>query len=256
MAAMIELQNITFSYRHEKLIFDNFSWNAGRGEAWSVLGASGCGKSTLLYILAGLHRPAKGVVRIGGAHLLRPRPRTGLILQDYGLLPWATVRENIALGLQVRKFYGPDGKHAPQDEAVARVEEQVTYWINQMGLEDAAESYPGQISGGQRQRTAIARTLALKPDLLLMDEPFASLDVPTREALQQFVINLNTGQGLTTVVVTHSIEEAALLGRRVLVLGSPPHHRTQIFECPRSLPGSSIYKELVDQLRQMLGASV
>jgi ABC-type nitrate/sulfonate/bicarbonate transport system ATPase subunit len=256
LPAMIELHDVSFGYRHGKRIFDNFSWNAGRGEAWAILGSSGCGKSTLLYLLAGLLRPDTGTLRIAGDALERPRPRTGLILQDYGLLPWATVRDNIALGLRVRQFYGPDGRHAPQDEVITQVEERVTSWLDQMGLAEVAESFPGQISGGQRQRTAIARTLALNPDLLLMDEPFASLDAPTREALQQFVINLNAERGLTTVVVTHSIEEAALLGRRVLVLGMPPNRQAHFIECPAVKTGSAGYQELIDQLRQMLGAAI
>lgn len=254
--AMIELRAVSFGYRREKRIFDGFSWRVEGGEAWAILGSSGCGKSTLLYLLAGLLRPEAGTLQIAGQVLERPRPRTGLILQDYGLLPWASVRENIALGLRVRQFYGPDGRHAPQDEVIAQVGERVASWLDKMGLADVADSFPGQISGGQRQRTAIARTLALNPDLLLMDEPFASLDAPTREALQQFVIDLNAGQGLTTVVVTHSIEEAALLGRRVLVLGTPPNRQARWVDCPATKAGSAGYQEQVERLRQMLGAAL
>ncbi len=253
---MIDLQGVTFGYGRGKRIFEGFSWKAERGEAWAILGSSGCGKSTLLYLLAGLLHPEEGALRVGGEILERPRPRTGLILQDYGLLPWATVRENIALGLRVRQFYGPDGRHAPRDEVMPQVDERVNEWLGQLGLTEAAESFPGQISGGQRQRTAIARTLALNPDLLLMDEPFASLDAPTREALQRFVMNLNVEQGLTTVVVTHSIEEAALLGRRVLVLGKPPNCAARIVESAPAAPGSSEALVLIEQLRQMLEPSI
>lgn len=252
---MIDLQRVSFGYRHEKRIFERFSWQAGRGEAWAILGGSGCGKSTLLYLLAGLLHPQEGNLRVGGEILERPRPRTGLILQDYGLLPWATVRENIALGLRVRQFYGPDGRHAPSDEIVPQVDKRVTEWLDQLGLTEAAESFPGQISGGQRQRTAIARTLALNPDLLLMDEPFASLDAPTRETLQRFVINLNAERGLTTVVVTHAIEEAVQLGRCVLVLGKPPNRIARIVESPPTKPGSAKALALVERLRHMLESS-
>jgi len=252
---MIDLQRVSFGYRYEKRIFEEFSWQVGRGEAWAILGSSGCGKSTLLYLLAGLLHPEEGILRVGGEILERPRPRTGLILQDYGLLPWATVRENIALGLRVRQFYGPDGRHAPRDEIVPQVDKRVNEWLDQLGLTEAAESFPGQISGGQRQRTAIARTLALNPDLLLMDEPFASLDAPTRETLQRFVINLNAERGLTTVVVTHAIEEAVQLGRWVLVLGKPPSCTARIVESPPAPPGSGKALALVEQLRHMLEPS-
>ena len=110
---MIQLERLTFGYGHGTPVFQDFTWTAARGEAWAVLGPSGCGKSTLLNILAGLVQPASGFVRIDGQNLTRPRPQTGLIIQDYGLLPWATVRENARLGLRVRNYYGPDGIHAP-----------------------------------------------------------------------------------------------------------------------------------------------
>jgi ABC-type nitrate/sulfonate/bicarbonate transport system ATPase subunit len=249
---MIDLQQVSFGYPRGPLIFEDFTWQVLPGEAWAVLGASGCGKTTLLYLLAGLQHPVCGTIRVGGEVLDRPRPRTGLILQDYGLLPWATVRENVSLGLRVRQFYGPDGLHAPSGEVVTAVKSRVDYWLEQLGLDEVAPKYPGQISGGQRQRTAIARTLVLNPDLLLMDEPFASLDAPTRESLQNFVRDLNQERGLTIVLVTHSIDEAALLGRRVLVLGLPPNRLARIFENPVSEPGSTEYQAACRALRQIL----
>ena len=112
---MIELDSLTYAYAQNTPVFRDFSWEAGRGEAWSVLGPSGCGKTTLLYLLAGLRTSTSGRLLIDGQPLIRPRPHTGLILQDYGLLPWATVRQNAELGLRVRGFYGPDGTHAPED---------------------------------------------------------------------------------------------------------------------------------------------
>ena len=126
-----------------------------------------------------------GQIEIEGERLIRPRPRTGLILQDYGLLPWATVRQNAELGLRVRGFYGPDGKHTPLD---FRSGNNVQHWLDRLGLKEVADKFPSQISGGQRQRTAIARTLAVSPDLLLMDEPFSSLDAITREDLQNLTL--------------------------------------------------------------------
>ena len=184
---MIQLDHLTYSYGHSTPIFQDFSWEAGRGDAWAILGPSGCCKTTLLYLLAGLRPPTTGRIIIDGQPLERPRPHTGLILQDYGLLPWATVQQNAALGLRVRTFYGPDGKHAPKN---FRPVENVKPWLDRLGLASQTDKYPSQISGGQRQRTAIARTLALEPDLLLMDEPFSSLDAPTREDLQNLSLEL------------------------------------------------------------------
>jgi ABC-type nitrate/sulfonate/bicarbonate transport system ATPase subunit len=238
---MITLKSVTFGYRAQPLIFDNFDWQVGSGEAWAVLGPSGCGKTTLLYLLAGLRQPDDGQVVVDGQVLDQPRPCTGLILQDYGLLSWATVKENVSLGLRIRKFYGPDGRHAPrEDDAPRNIDRQTDYWIERLGLAEITAKFPAQISGGQRQRTAIARTLTLNPDLLLMDEPFASLDAPTRETLQALVFELRAESSLTTIIVTHSIEEAAVLGRHILVLGAPPHTRPVVLDNPEA--GSATYR--------------
>jgi NitT/TauT family transport system ATP-binding protein len=240
---MIELKSVTYAYTHGTPIFLDYSWKVGRGEAWAVLGPSGCGKTTLLYLLAGLRLPTAGQLLVDRQPLHRPRPLTGLILQDYGLLPWATVRENAELGLRVRSFYGPDGKHTPEDFNPGT---DVEPWLERLGLAEVADKYPAQISGGQRQRTAIARTLALKPDLLLMDEPFSSLDAPTRESLQTLTQELQVEQNLTLVIVTHAIEEAAVLGRKILLLGTPPNTlATTVENTSAFLPG---YREMAEYL--------
>lgn len=226
---MITLDSLTYTYPQGQTIFQDFNWHVGRGESWAVLGSSGCGKTTLLYLLAGLRFPGAGRVILDGQPLTRPRPHTGLILQDYGLLPWATVRENAALGLRIRTFYGPDGKHAPEEFQPAL---DVDPWLERLGLSSYKDQYPGQISGGQRQRTAIARTLALSPDVLLMDEPFSSLDAPTRESLQKLTIELWMEQNLTLVTITHAIEEAVLLGKKILLLGPPPNRSAVVIENP------------------------
>jgi NitT/TauT family transport system ATP-binding protein len=250
---MFAFENVSYGYGGRVAIFENYTWEAQRGDAWAVLGPSGCGKTTLLYLLAGLRLPTAGRVRVDGAPLLRPRPHTGLILQDYGLLPWATVRQNAGLGWRIRTFYGPDGKHAPREAASNTP---VTPWLERLGLSGVADQYPGQISGGQRQRTAIARTLALQPDLLLMDEPFSSLDAPTREGLQNLTLELQAEQGLTLVIVTHAIEEAAVLGQKILLLGQPPNRRAQIIANPGfGAPGyreTRAYLELCKELRARL----
>jgi ABC-type nitrate/sulfonate/bicarbonate transport system ATPase subunit len=261
---MIEVCDLTFAYGAGQAVFDHFSWRVKAGEAWAVIGPSGCGKTTLLYLLAGLRMPTEGrsaqrpyPICIAGEPLTRPRPATGLILQDYGLLPWATVRENAALGLRLREFYGPDGRHAPTNQVVGIIADRVDLWLERLDIVSVAGKYPGQVSGGQRQRTAIARTLVLRPDLLLMDEPFASLDAPTREDLQNLAVELQREQKLTTVIVTHNIEDAAFLGERILVLAHPPHHVPVVAENPAA--GTTSYRtqpaflDKCNELRRLLG---
>ncbi|MCL5998388.1 MAG: ATP-binding cassette domain-containing protein [Chloroflexi bacterium] len=253
---MIQLRDVTFAYTPGRPVFDRFNWSVGQGDTWAVVGASGGGKTTLLMMLAGLRIPTGGQVLIGGQAITRPRPRTGLVLQEYGLLPWATVAENVALGLRLRNYYGPDGRHVPSDHAVGPVLEQVRFWLARLGIEALRDRYPGQISGGQRQRTAIARTLVLEPDLLLMDEPFAALDAPTREDLLNLTIELQREQRLTLVVVTHNIEDAVFLGQHILVLGNPPHSEAHGIDNPpagapdyRSQP---TYYEMCASVRRLM----
>lgn len=217
---MIDIRAITFAYRDHPPLFRDFNLEIPRGEILAVIGPSGCGKTSLLYLLAGLYRPRRGAIHVGGTLLERPRPETGLILQDHGLLPWATVTDNAALGLKIRRFYGPDGKHAPRDfEVDAALDRQkVDYWLQRLGLNTLQDHFPGQLSRGQRQRTAIARTMTLEPDVLLMDEPFSALDAPTSGRLQELVLTLKRESDLTTVIVTHRIEEAVRMGDRILIL--------------------------------------
>ncbi len=213
---MIDIREITFTYPGQTTpLFDAFTWRVARGEFWSVLGASGCGKSTLLHLIVGVRAANRGALTVNAESVPRKKNRgkTGLVLQDYGLLPWATVRENVELGLRIREFYGQgDGNRAA-----------VEFWLERFGLAAHAKKYPAQLSGGQRQRAAIARTLVIEPDVLLMDEPFSALDAPTREDLEMLTLNLQAETQTTTVFVTHSIEEAVFLGRKILILGSPPH---------------------------------
>ncbi|MEA3335497.1 MAG: ATP-binding cassette domain-containing protein [Chloroflexota bacterium] len=229
----IQVESLVFGYQGRPPVFEGFSWQVQSGDSWAVLGPSGCGKSTLLYLLAGLRQPSAGSLLVDGYPVPRPRASTGLILQEYGLLPWYTVRDNVALGQQLGHFYR--GKHPEGDlprpyPPSDILPERVDYWLDRLGIAAVQSQYPGQISGGQRQRAAIARTLLLEPTLLLMDEPFSSLDAMTREDLEDLTLTLQAETGLTTVVVTHNIEEAAYLGRQILVLGQPPQRQLSPIE--------------------------
>jgi ABC-type nitrate/sulfonate/bicarbonate transport system ATPase subunit len=256
---MLAVHDLTFTY-DEDLLFECFNWQVEQGETWTILGASGCGKTTLLYLLAGLLQPSDGEILIHDTPLQRPRPRTGLILQDFGLLPWGTIRQNVSLGLKIRAFYGPDGLHAPAEVSADAGQDAVEYWLKRFSLDQVAHHYPSQISGGQRQRAAIARTLVLAPDLLLMDEPFASLDAPTRESLQDLMLELHREHSMTLVAVTHTIEEATVLGRKVLVLGQPPNTQASIFHNPGAGSpdhrASPAYQSACRDLRSMLEQGV
>jgi ABC-type nitrate/sulfonate/bicarbonate transport system ATPase subunit len=257
---MITVEAMTYRFRNGPAIFENFNWRVERGEAWAVIGPSGCGKTTLLYLLAGLYRPVAGDVRIDGHPIRRPRPRSGLVLQDHGLLPWATVRRNVGLGLTIRSFYGSDGRHAPADEAVNADEanHRVDHWLDKLGIMDLQGQYPSQLSRGQRQRTAIARTLVTRPDLLLLDEPFSALDAPTREDLQRLVIEQFLEAGLVYVIVTHDIEVAVAMGRRILILAGGTNRRSNVLENNKA--GDIAYRyhrdfhSQCEQVRGLLGS--
>lgn len=257
---IVNFKRMSFVYSGGATIFQDFSWQVQRGETWAIIGPSGCGKSTLLYLIAGLRKLSGGELLVDNQPIDRPRPQTGLILQDYGLLPWATVWDNAALGLDIRRFYGPDGKHTPLNESFDDRRQRVDDWLERLGIRHVARQYPNQISGGQRQRTAIARTLALNPDLLLMDEPFGALDALTREDLQRLTLELGAERNLTTLIVTHNIDEAVFMGRKIMVLGQPPTHEPTVVENPRAgTPGfrqQSEFFERCNKLREMLGEPV
>jgi ABC-type nitrate/sulfonate/bicarbonate transport system ATPase subunit len=260
--AQVELRGLTFAYGSDRApIFAEFDWQVAPGETWAVVGPSGCGKSTLLSLIAGLLRPSAGEILVGGAPVPRPRASTGLILQDHGLLPWATVRDNASLGLRMGHFYRRkrartgEPRPYPPDLPTSVAD----HWLERLGLAGLAAKYPAQLSGGQRQRVAIARALALQPDLLLMDEPFSALDLAIRTDLQELVADLQRELALTTLLVTHSVEEAAFLGGRILLLAQPPNRKAVVLENPgagtRQHRHSLAYGDVVQQLQHSLGAS-
>lgn len=218
---MISVRRLTKTFdTRDGVVLDGLQFDLERGETLAVIGPSGCGKTTLLYILAGLSAPSGGEVSINGHSGADTKGRTAFILQDFGLFPWKTTAENIALGLQL--------KGVPAEQRQARTEA----LMDQLGLAGLDGRYPVQLSGGQKQRVAIARALATEPDLILMDEPFSSLDALTREHLQNTLLELWRHNGLSFIIVTHSVEEAVFLGRRVAVLTDRPTRIRTLIDNP------------------------
>ena len=181
-----------------------------RGEFVCMIGASGCGKSTLLRIIAGFEEPTTGEVAINGKSVTGPGSDRGMVFQDYALFPWMTVRQNIS--------FGPRQRHLAREE----IDQTTDEFVRMVGLERFADRYPNQLSGGMKQRVAIARVLANNANILLMDEPFGALDALTREQLQNELLQIWKRTGVTTIFVTHSVEEAVLLADRVLVMSAGP----------------------------------
>jgi len=210
---MVLVEDLSVTYRQTNAsiqALNGVTFSVKGGETCAIIGPSGCGKTTLLYVLAGLRTGFSGRVLINGKPVQPQRRETALILQDYGLLPWKTVWQNVILGPQLRGLAVPETFN--KCEAILR----------QLGLADLRHLFPGQLSGGQRQRVAIARALAIEPDLLLMDEPFSSLDALTREMLQDNLLAVWKQKRITVVIVTHSIEEAVYLGQKIIVLSPRP----------------------------------
>ena len=192
------------------------------GEFVCLIGASGCGKSTLLRLIGGFEPPSDGSLRMNGAPITAPGPERGMVFQDYGLFPWLTVRANIG--------FGPAAKGLPRT-AVRAIADR---FLSMISLDRFADAYPHQLSGGMKQRVAIARVLANDAAVVLMDEPFGALDAMTRERLQQELLELWTRTGLTVLFVTHAIEEALLLADRIVVMAPNPGRISA--EIPVTLP--------------------
>jgi ABC-type nitrate/sulfonate/bicarbonate transport system ATPase subunit len=182
----------------------------GRGEFRVFLGPSGCGKSTILNIVAGLYRPTTGEAFVRGREIVGPGPDRGMVFQSYSSYPWLTVLENVAFGMALR------GVSKPEREKVARG------WVEKVGLKGSEHKYPKQLSGGMRQRVAIARTLAVKPQIILMDEPFGALDVQTRLGMQNLINELWEQIDSTILFVTHDIAEAVYLADKIHILSAGP----------------------------------
>jgi NitT/TauT family transport system ATP-binding protein len=242
----ITLENVTFGYTRTPIIRD-LSWIIREGETWSVLGPSGSGKTTLLYLLAGLRKPQRGAVYFRGQPLNEPSHDVGLMLQDYGLLPWMNAERNVQLGLKIRGV--------PRDER-HRIR---AAWLERMQISEVANQYPAQMSGGQRQRVALARVLALQTEVLLLDEPLSAVDELTRERLQTTLRDIVSELGVTMVMVTHSVEEAVLLTDNVLIFPEQgPLHTAFAVKNPLTQPemrrrDHPVFQRFCKQVRAELG---
>lgn len=210
---MIEVEHLTAGYGaggKENIALHDVSLTVPQGTVCAIIGPSGCGKSTLLKVIAGLIHDYQGSVKFKG-RMVNPREmKIGFMPQNYGLLPWKTVAENIRLGCCIK------------GEAGAMVEERLRLLCRRLGIAGLEQRYPRQLSGGQQQRAGLARAFLLNPDILLMDEPFSALDAITREEMQDVFLDLWQENHITTILVTHYVEEALYLGQQIALMSAQP----------------------------------
>jgi NitT/TauT family transport system ATP-binding protein len=221
-AAMIEIDGVSqvfqTSTRQEHLALSDISLSVADGAFVSILGPSGCGKSTLLYIVGGFVQPTRGVARMKGKAITGPGPDRGPVFQEFALFPWKSVLGNV--------MYGP----RQQGVKPAEAEAQARALLEMVGLKGFEEFYPKELSGGMKQRVALARTLAYHPEVLLMDEPFGALDAHTRTRLQNDLLNIWERDRKTVLFVTHSVEEAVFLSDKVVMMTRSPGRIRQIVD--------------------------
>ena len=214
-------------------VVDGVSFDVRQGEFVSIIGPSGCGKTTLLNIVGGFVKPTRGQVLLDGAPVRAPGPDRGVIFQEYGVFPWLSVRDNIAFGLRL----AANQRHA------ARRDEIVQRYLALMGLSDFSDHFPKHLSGGMRQRLAIARAYAVQPEFLLMDEPFGALDAQTRTAMQDLLLQVLATEGKTVLLITHSVDEAIYLSSRIVVVTARPARVREVIEVPFGYPRSESVHE-------------
>ena len=250
MSQGLILEGVHFAYGNTPIL-DNIQLNLPTGQFVSLLGASGSGKSTLLRLIAGLQPAGRGRLFWAGRPIKGPGLDRGVVFQDYALFPWMSVVDNLALAI---------GKARPETRAAER-SEAARQALRRVGLEDALDKYPFELSGGMRQRAAIARALAVGSPLLLLDEPFGALDPVNRARLQDVLLEVwEAATPKTTVVfVTHDVDEALYLGRRVVILGSTPGRVIADLNVPfsghrdrRALFASSDFQQLREQIAETL----
>ena len=243
---MIAIKDLSVKYQSnnkETLALDKVNININSGDIYTFIGPSGCGKSTLLYVLSGILKDYMGSVSIDDRAINPKTQRIGLILQNYGLLPWKNVYQNTMLGIKI--------KNDNQE-----LDEYSSYILKQLGIDTLLDRYPKELSGGQQQRVAIARAFILKPDLLLMDEPFSALDAITREEMQELFLNIWKQNSVTTVFITHSVDEALYLGSKIAVFSPSPGRIVEVLDNPcfkqDNLRFRDEYSSMSMKLRKML----
>ena len=229
--ARISFDHVSVSFptaKGEMKVVEDVTYDIHDREFVSVIGPSGCGKTTTMNIVAGFLKPTSGRVTLDGAVIEGPGADRGVIFQEYGVFPWLNVRDNIAFGLRLRANRVPAQE---RDEIVER-------YMSLMGLSDFAESWPRMLSGGMRQRLALARAYAVRPQFLLMDEPFGALDAQTRTAMQDLLLQVLEAEGKTVMLITHSVEEAVYLSNRIVVMTARPTRIREIIDVPFPYPRS------------------
>ena len=194
----------------DKTVLEDINFSIQSGEFVTFVGSSGCGKSTLLRLIAGLDHPSGGRIHVDGSPVEGPGPDRGMVFQKYSLYPWLNAADNVAFGMRLQGMTSAD------------VRNRTAYFLEVVGLQDAATKLPRELSGGMQQRVAIARALATNPSVLLLDEPFGALDLQNRETMQEFLLQLWQRTGLTVLLITHDVEEALVLAQRVHVLAPNP----------------------------------
>jgi NitT/TauT family transport system ATP-binding protein len=225
--AKISVQGIrkTFQLKNEEFVaLDRVDLDIADNEFVTVVGPSGCGKSTLMNILGGLEEPSEGHALVDGRKVSGPGPERGVIFQQYALFPWLTVRKNVEFGLKV----------AGMPKAARR--ERAEHFIRMVGLEQFADALPKMLSGGMKQRCAIARAYAVNPSILLMDEPFGALDALTRVKLQEQLLDTWSQEKRTVMFITHDVDEAVFLANRVIVMAARPGRIHQIIDVDLPYP--------------------
>ena len=220
---MIRIKNLSVAYEDRNsnnMALKDITLELAAGETCAIIGPSGCGKSTLLKVLAGIFKKFEGTVEINGQAVRPQKQKIGFIPQNYGLLPWKTIYENIRLGVKIKNKQASDNR---QNQAAM---------VQLLGLDGLEHRYPGELSGGQQQRVALARAFLLQPDLLLMDEPFSALDAMTREEIQNVFLQVWRKHSVSTILVTHHVEEAVYLGRKIVILSATPGRVSKIIDNP------------------------
>lgn len=242
---MLTVSSVTKSF-DQSCVLRDVSFDLNEGDTVVILGPSGCGKTTLLNLISGMDKPDVGIIRVNDHAVAKPSTEIAFILQNFGLLPWKTNLQNVALGLKIK------GVRRKERNAVA------ARYLSELGLAGRESDYPSVLSGGEQQRVAIARAYASGPKLLLMDEPFSSLDAITRELLQDTLLNSWKQNPIPYVLVTHSVEEAAYLGKKVLILAGNPSNIKSVVENPgfgtADYRKSREYYQLVRSIRKEMEA--